>query len=1330
MMQPGRIRLSDSPDDVIYVDRVLLDPGSLHASYMSLVLYKKHERLLSPYKREYTGTVSLGGTGFSTPIYHQVYVPLEMNDPYGLPHLHWVTFSVFDTAIPVILGAPHLMEPFLDYFLLTFPDIAAKYARAPNSKTAPPKDSTSLHHLLDRLEDSAEATFLPVPWNDEVNEEAPEDAHLPYPGDSMNYLPLTKHHLSFPAPTEKDRRTKFLDLLETNVAPSFRQDPQLMECLLKHEKVFVPWNWDGIKGVDPIVMKWTEGVPTVLRPKIRPVNPKLMEAAKLETERLRTYFWVPSDSPVSSPLVIAPKATPPYIRMCGSYVHLNKYVDCPNWPIPDPKRQVERASKFKFFADLDMTNGFHQLRLSEETSRMLSVATPWGQFQPLFLPEGVSPASYYLHQTMVNIFRGHKDKNGIDIEEWLIVIFDNMLVCAMSQLELAHRLDVVLTICGVNNVFLKMIKSFIGFCLAAFFGYEVRFGSYGLKQDRLDALANTPFPTNIKQMQRALGGFLFCADFVPNYGVLAAPLYDLTKVSFDWSQDMTKYQEAFAALKAAVLNTIRLHTPDYDLPWTLRTDASDTGCGAILYQTVTMEDGSSKVQIIATYSHKWSDAATRYSVYDKECTAIYLAVQKLEYFLRAKPFTVETDHANLVWMHLSANPRVIRQKAYLQSFMITQVKHIKGADNDTADMLSRLPSVALEQIVAALVTSAEQDLDPSIPVLDAEDMFHKCHSGRLGHWAAPEVWKRMNKLFPGHNVPYRTIDALVRACPTCQKERLNQRYFLNELIKTHKRTKHKITVGADLLQVTQDKDGYLYIVCVTNFFSKRCRLFKTKDKSAESLARCMLVYITQHGLFDELRSDPGSDFTSELFSWLVKWLGFDHTFTLVNRPQGSNVEGTNSQVMRHLRHLVFDERLEHCWSQEHVLSIVEYIINTHYNREVGGVPLHIDWGDLDLVYSKLPDDIDARSAPAKARAFAESLQSTLTTVREATAVFQQQLDKERRPREGPTNIFQPGDLVRKRNESKPRLHKLQPKWLGPYKVVSHRGNDVTCVSLTRQLTMIFHVSLLELWVGTEEEAFRMAMIDEQQFKIKQITSHTGDPFSRMDMTFQVEYEDGSIEDDRPWDRDFFDTVQYETYCRNNPELTPLLFLHTEALKIRAAYRKSPVQIISPGDTFYVKLQGIPGHDAYQWYQDLDLPHYRTSTYVVQAECLGYCGPKKSPKQAVTIAYPVLGIKRDYYNDWVTYWCTQRHLKDTDILVDDTLVNNNQQLSKYSRRRRPPKPSPPKPTPIKILTKKPTKARKEYIKLTEEEKAQQHLDIWGFPIEGQQLKKQKTLKNAE
>jgi hypothetical protein len=73
----------------------------------------------------------------------------------------------------------------------------------------------------------------------------------------------------------------------------------------------------------------------------------------------------------------------------------------------------------KVFYDLDTTHAFHQIILSEFTSRMLTVITPWGPVRPIFMPEGISPASGILHQTMIDILS--------DMLPTCIAIFDSFL---------------------------------------------------------------------------------------------------------------------------------------------------------------------------------------------------------------------------------------------------------------------------------------------------------------------------------------------------------------------------------------------------------------------------------------------------------------------------------------------------------------------------------------------------------------------------------------------------------------------------------------------------------------------------------------------------------------------------------------------------------------------------------------------------------------------------------------------------------------------------------------------------------------------------------------
>ena len=156
-------------------------------------------------------------------------------------------------------------------------------------------------------------------------------------------------------------------------------------------------------------------------------------------------------SPIASCLVIAPKATEPFIRLCGDYREINQYVAIPHVYIPHVQRILEKAKEFSVLVDLDITNSFHQIPLEPVTSARLSIQTPWGLVQPRFLPEGVGPASGILQKYVEEIFH--------DYMEWVIVIFDNFLVLAHDYEDAYKKLELVLIRCADRGVILKFSKS-------------------------------------------------------------------------------------------------------------------------------------------------------------------------------------------------------------------------------------------------------------------------------------------------------------------------------------------------------------------------------------------------------------------------------------------------------------------------------------------------------------------------------------------------------------------------------------------------------------------------------------------------------------------------------------------------------------------------------------------------------------------------------------------------------------------------------------------------------------------------------------------------------
>ena len=334
------------------------------------------------------------------------------------------------------------------------------------------------------------------PWSKPL-EVCPEEVETPDP------LSFNEDILHFMEISVEESRKEYFELIPSHVSEGMLKECPKIVDLLKTEKAqetFAPSRWEGMK-VKPVELIISGELPDRMTPKARPIRKELYENAKKEYERLRKYFYEDSNSSIASPLVISPKATAPFIRYCGDYREVNKYIKVPQQPIPIVKHALTKAARYKVYVDLDMANSFHQLPLSSEFKDILFVQTPWGLVRPKFLPEGVSPASGLLQHLVREIFA--------DFEDWTIVIFDNFLVLADDYEDAYNKFEKILDRCAEFGIVLKMKKSWIGVDTVTFFGFEVTHGKWKLSDARKKSIEAFPFPIGAKEMQSFLGAALF-----------------------------------------------------------------------------------------------------------------------------------------------------------------------------------------------------------------------------------------------------------------------------------------------------------------------------------------------------------------------------------------------------------------------------------------------------------------------------------------------------------------------------------------------------------------------------------------------------------------------------------------------------------------------------------------------------------------------------------------------------------------------------------------------------------------------------------------------------
>ena len=110
-------------------------------------------------------------------------------------------------------------------------------------------------------------------------------------------------------------------------------------------------------------------------------------------------------------------------------------------------------SHAKFFATMDLTSGYHQISLDEESQNILVISTPMGRFKYLVLAQGVCSAS--------DIFNFLTDGTMRYDGSESIKNMDDILMQGQTLEELEKKLKVFMKYCEAKNLKLNPSKMVI-----------------------------------------------------------------------------------------------------------------------------------------------------------------------------------------------------------------------------------------------------------------------------------------------------------------------------------------------------------------------------------------------------------------------------------------------------------------------------------------------------------------------------------------------------------------------------------------------------------------------------------------------------------------------------------------------------------------------------------------------------------------------------------------------------------------------------------------------------------------------------------------------------
>ncbi|KAL9987542.1 hypothetical protein ACROYT_G001867 [Oculina patagonica] len=642
-----------------------------------------------------------------------------------------------------------------------------------------------------------------------------------------------------------------------------------------------------------------------------------------------------------SPLVVQPKPKNPNdIRVSLDLRVLNKSMQRTRQvQAPITEDFITTFKDCKVFSKLDMNHGYHQFALDENSRKLMTFSSPWGNYRYKRLAFGGINSQDLFDTEMSKIISGiprvlnNRDDIMIGGTDWND--HNDNLAALLQRLE-------------NHNLTLRKEKCEFGKSTIEFHGHL--FTAEGLKPspNKVKAVRECSPPTSKEELVSFLQMMAYLSRYISNFSSRCEPLRRLTKKEhkFEWTEAQ---QKAFEDLKTAITTAPVLipYQPGRDTM--VICDGSPTGLGGGLFQKT--EHGYQPVHFV---SRSLTDTEKRYSQIEREALAAEFTTTRLHmYLLGAQHFQLATDHKPLLPLLNNPNaklpPRIERIVMKMQNLDFTAI-HIPGKSNMT-DYLSRHPlpeiqktnhekhvravievdhAVVMETIesatkedntllklMKALETGKWDRNDPDLTpffdlsaemyvsggvllrldrIIPPESLRDKISTvahkqGHLGISKTKELIRR-KYWFPNMN---KRIEDIVSSCFSCQVA--TNTHHTEPAKMTNLPERPWDTVEADFCGPFPNNE---YVLVVTDQYSRYPEAEFISSTSIKPVRRKLKKIFATHGIPKTpktVQTDNGPPFNSQEFKTFAAEMGFKHKKVTPKHPKAQGqVEGFNKLV--------------------------------------------------------------------------------------------------------------------------------------------------------------------------------------------------------------------------------------------------------------------------------------------------------------------------------------------------------------------------------------------------------------------------------------------------